>query len=84
MSYQLRISDHARRQFEKVKEPYKSLIEEKMKILCIEGYNMSNLKMLKGNLKSYFRLRVSDYRIVFYIKANAIQVESIDWRKDIY
>jgi mRNA-degrading endonuclease RelE of RelBE toxin-antitoxin system len=41
-------------------------------------------KPLRHNLKGLRRLRVSNYRIVYYIKGQVVMVTNIKHRKDIY
>jgi len=39
---------------------------------------------LRKTLKGYWKLRVGDYRIVFKIRENIVQIIGIGHRKDIY
>lgn len=39
---------------------------------------------LRKTLKGYWKLRVGDYRIVYKIRGNVVQVLGIGHRKDIY
>lgn len=50
----------------------------------LEKHPMEFGKPLQGTLKGYRRLRVGDYRIIFHIKKDVVNIFSIGHRKDIY
>ena len=43
-------------------------------------------KQLKGELRDYRSLRVGDYRVIYYVRHNKIQIEviRISHRRDVY
>ena len=49
-------------------------------------YSHPNIKALKGKLKGYYRYRVGDYRVIYEINNQTIQVivVKIAHRKNIY
>ena len=63
----------------KIKSMIKKAIEERLAIDPI-----SYGKPLRHNLKGLRRLRVSNYRIVYYIENDAVIITAIKHRKDIY
>jgi mRNA interferase RelE/StbE len=44
----------------------------------------SGVKALAGNLKGWYRIRVGDYRMRFFVSGNAVVIDKIAHRKDIY
>lgn len=57
-------------------------IFKKVEELSENPFFSSNVKKLKG--MNRLRLRVGDYRIIFRIKENAIQILKVGHRKNIY
>jgi mRNA interferase RelE/StbE len=45
---------------------------------------VSGVKPLSGNLVGKCRLRTGDYRLRFYVQDNAVIVDRIGHRKDVY
>lgn len=43
-----------------------------------------NIKTLSGKLKGYLRLRIGDYRVIFYIENDVIKIVELGHRRDIY
>ncbi len=76
------IRKSAVKDFKKISEPYKSKIKEK--IINLQDFpDISNIKKLINFTPSY-RLRVGDYRILFDIVDNNIEVARIKHRKESY
>jgi mRNA interferase RelE/StbE len=46
--------------------------------------NVRQVKALKGKLKGAFRLRVGDYRVIFYVEGRRIVVTDVAQRGGIY
>jgi len=68
--------------FKKISEPYKSKIKEKIALL--EKFpELPNIKKLTNHTPSY-RLRVGDYRILFDVYSDHIEVAAIKHRKESY
>lgn len=57
-------------------------IFKKINELSINPFSFSNVKKLKG--MNRLRLRVGDYRIIFRVKENVIQILKVSHRKNIY
>ncbi len=83
--YQVDFSKQAVKNLKGIASIYQKKILEQIKLLAINPFEMSNVKKLKGEEDTY-RLRVSDYRIVYKIKDNEliILIVDINHRKDIY
>ena len=76
------IRKSAVKDFKKISEPYKSKIKEK--IAELEDFpNVANIKKLTNHTPVY-RLRVGDYRILFDIFDDHIEVAAIRHRKESY
>jgi len=49
------------------------------------GFNCGDVKKLKGNdIPPIFRLRVSKYRVLFYMDETDIKILKVDSRGDVY
>lgn len=76
------IKKSAIKDFKKILEPYKTQI--KKKIIELQDFpEISNIKKLI-NFTPNYRLRVGDYRILFDITDDKIQIARIRHRKDSY
>ncbi len=76
------IRKSAVKDFKKISEPYKSKIKEK--IAQLENFpNITNIKKLTNHSPVY-RLRVGDYRILFDVFDDHIEVAAIKHRKESY
>lgn len=45
---------------------------------------VSGVKPLQHNWKGHYRLRTGKYRVVFHLEGDAIVIDRIDDRKDVY
>jgi mRNA interferase RelE/StbE len=45
---------------------------------------VSGVKRLKGNLAGWYRVRIGDYRVRFRVEGDAVIVDKIGHRKDVY
>lgn len=45
---------------------------------------VSGVKKLTGNLTGWYRMRIGDYRLRFLVKGDALIVDKIGHRKDVY
>ena len=81
--YQLRIEKAVLKTLAKINEPYYSKI--KLAILSLsENPRPAGYKKLKG--RDGYRIRVNNYRIIYEVFDNILQVDVIDMghRKEIY
>ncbi len=81
--YQLRIEKAVMKSLEKIDEPFYSKIKAAILNLA-NNPRPAGYKKLKG--RDAFRIRVADYRIIYEIFDNVLQVDVIDLghRKEIY
>ncbi len=81
--YKVRIEKAALKALEKINEPYYSKI--KTAILNL-AKNPRPVGYKKLNGRDGFRIRIADYRIIYEILDNILQVDVIDLgnRKDVY
>ena len=76
------IRKSAVKDFKKISEPYKTQIKEK--IVTLQDFpNLNNIKKLINFTPSY-RLRVGNYRVLFDIVNNTIEVAAIKHRRESY
>jgi mRNA interferase RelE/StbE len=83
MAYHVTLKKRAIKALEKINEPYYSNIKETIYSLA-DNPRPIGYKKLKG--RDAYRIRVSDYRIIYDIFENNLVVDVIDLghRKDIY
>ncbi|MEZ4776580.1 MAG: type II toxin-antitoxin system RelE/ParE family toxin [Bacteroidia bacterium] len=83
MAYQITLRKGAIKSLKKISEPYYSSIKEAIYRLA-ENPRPQGCKKLKG--RDGYRIRVADYRIIYDIFDDILQVNVIDLghRKDIY
>lgn len=64
-----------------------AVVKERMRRLFRRLANwpaVSGAKPLSGNLAGSYRLRTGDYRLRFYVRGQAVMVDKIGHRKDVY
>lgn len=83
MIYNIQISRTAQKQLAKINNPFFKAISDKILLLKTDP-RPSGCKKLKGD--ESWRIRVSDYRIIYEIQDNILQiiVIEIDHRKQVY
>lgn len=84
MKFKIIITDSALRDYRKINNPFKDQIKTKIDELCNFNNETKNVKMLKGEFKGLFRLRIGDYRIIFRTQNESLIIISILHRKDVY
>ena len=72
----------ALKDIKKISEPYKSQIKNKIKELA-DFPEIPNIKKLKNHQPPY-RLRVGQYRVLFDVIENRIEIASIRHRREAY
>jgi addiction module RelE/StbE family toxin len=77
MSYNIKIEEHAIKSLKKVSEPYSGLIKKKINLLKEFSSAISNVKALQGEYRGLYRLRVSNYRVLFEVKEKTITILDI-------
>ena len=79
--YNIEWKEHALRELERLESSIARRILKKVDEL-LENPFSKDIKRLKGC--DDFRLRVGDYRIIFSIEQNRIQILKVGHRKNIY
>jgi mRNA interferase RelE/StbE len=77
----------AEKQFRKLSKKLQTHIKQTLDRLSIDPYTSSDpFDPLKGRLKSAWKFRIADYRIIYEVqhKQLIIMVVAIEHRKDVY
>ena len=84
MAYQVLIKDSARKELAALSLPLQKRIDTRIRALS-ENPRPSGIKKLAGD-ENLYRLRVSDYRIIYQIqdKALLVLVIKISHRREVY
>ena len=81
MKYNIEWREHALQNLEKLESSISRRIIKKVEELSENPFS-KDIKRLKGG--DDFRLRVGDYRVIFCIEQNKIQILKVGHRKQIY
>ena len=86
MTYRVRLSSHAIREYKKLDPSVKSHLQTGLDALQHHPLTGPKIKRLKGRLQEYYRYRVGDYRIVYMVdpRQGIVYVDYIQHRKEIY
>ena len=79
--YNIEWKEHALQNLEKLENSIAKRIIKKVEELSKNPFS-KDIKKLKGG--NDFRLRVGDYRVIFSIEQNTIQILKVGHRKNIY
>ena len=87
--YKLQYSKQALKQLHKLDKPIRLILIkwiENNLLYCDNPYAIPQYKELKGNLSSYIRYRVGNYRIIctVYEQILTIEIVSVGHRKEVY
>lgn len=86
-SYKILVSQTAAKELKGLDESVQSRIKEKLIELAQDPSNNSgrlDVKKLSATRRNYCRLRVGEFRIIFFIEEMAIKVVRIANRSDVY
>ena len=81
------VSQTAARELKALEEDLQARIKEKLRELAEDPSNKSgrlDVKKLSATKRHYYRLRVGEYRIIFFTEEKAIKVVRIANRSDVY
>lgn len=81
MSFRIIWDENAYDSLNKLEPSISRRIHKKVDELSEDPFS-KDIKRLKGS--DDFRLRVGDYRVIFYIEQNTIQILKVGHRKNIY
>ena len=86
MTYSVRLSPHAVREYKKLDPSIRPSIQAGIDALQRSPLAGPKIKRLKGRLQAHHRYRVGDYRIVYTVAQHepVVYVDYIQHRKDVY
>ena len=86
MTYKVRLSSHALREYQKLDPSVKPEITAALDALQHQPLHGAKIKRLKGRLRDYCRYRVGDCRIVYAVDSSAhvVFVDYMQHRRDVY
>ena len=84
--YEILLHDQVVKFYNKLDDKNAARINRAIETLLEKPASGKNIKMLKGELKGKFRLRVGKYRIVYRIESdkNTVIIEDIGVRGNVY
>ena len=77
-TYNIEISSLAKKSLKNLPKNIQTTISKKIDLLFHFNRDMKNIKMLTGEYKGLFRLRVGDYRIFFQVRNSKLIIVIID------
>jgi mRNA interferase RelE/StbE len=86
-SYDVLVSKTAIRELNELEEIDQERIKDKLRELSKDPHNSLNhldTKKLVGTKRTYYRLRVGEYRVIYFIEDMTIKVVRIATRSDVY
>ncbi len=86
-AYEVLLSTTAAKEFKSLQKIEQNRIREKLNDLAKDPYNNSqrlDTKKLTGTSRIYYRLRVGDYRVIYFMDDDGIKVVRIATRSDAY
>lgn len=84
--FELQFHRNAAKAFQRLPETVKQRIEEAIETLRINPFFGKDICKLKGDLAGLYRLRVSDYRVIYHVdeERKVITIEAIGTRGEMY
>lgn len=82
--YSLAFEPHAAREYRRIRGVDKARIDAALMRMQRDPYRVGGVKSLSGELSASLRLRVGDWRVIFRVESEAVVIEAIGHRKDIY
>ena len=86
-NYEILVSQTASKELNALEENVKERIKSKLRDLGKDPFNKSkrlDVKKLSGAKRTYYRLRVGEYRIIYFLVKNTVKVARIATRSDAY
>ena len=85
--YEVLVSQTAAKDLKALEQNLQSIIKEKVVELAEDPDNRSgrlDVKKLSATKRNYYRLRIGDYRIIFFTEGKSIKVVRISKKSDVY
>lgn len=80
----IELSETAVSQYQRLQQPFRKQVQNKIDALAEHGLSLPNLKVLTGNLSGWYRLRAGVYRVVFRVENDTAWIAVIQHRRDVY
>lgn len=77
-TYSIELSKLARKSLKRLPKNTQGIISQKIDMLTNFSRDMQNIKMLTGEYKGLYRLRVGDYRVFFRVENERLVIIIID------
>ena len=84
MSYQLKYTKNALKDISKLDNLVKKRIKYDIEIKLLTDPLGNSLKLQDFEVKGVRRFRVGNYRVIFYLEKNVIEILRIGHRREIY
>ena len=86
MTYKVRLSPHAARAYRKFDPSIRTQIQAAIDSLQTQPLAGPKIRRLQGLLHRYYRYRVGEYRVVYFVakRERIVYVEYIQHRKEVY
>jgi len=84
MPYQLKYSKTAAKEISKLDNLVKKKIKEAIETKLLTDPLGNSLKLQDFEVKGARRLRVGNYRVIFYLDKNVLEILRVDHRRQIY
>ena len=72
--------DKIKKLLKKVNKKEKELLRDAMRSIYAKEFSLLNMKKIEG-YRHYYRVRKSEFRLIFFMKDNEVRMISVD-RKD--
>ena len=86
VTFEVHLSHHAVRAFKKLGPDLKEEVRHAIDNLRHSPASGPPVKRLKGLLRDYYRYRIGDYRILYFVssKTHQVFIDYIQHRRDVY
>ena len=84
MGYQLKYSKNATKEISKFDNLVKKKIKEAIETNLLINPLANSLKLQDFEVKGARRLRIGNYRVIFYLDKNIIEILKVGHRREIY
>jgi mRNA interferase RelE/StbE len=78
------LSKTAKEQYDKLNEDTKKKANKAIEYLGVNPFFGANIKKLKGELKTYWRYRIGDFRLIYGIGGGSVFINTIEHRGKVY
>ncbi|MGC8562709.1 MAG: type II toxin-antitoxin system RelE family toxin [Thermoplasmata archaeon] len=85
--FKIFVSTTASKELNDLEPKIKERIKDKLRELAMDLFNSKSrlvTKKLVGMKRTYYRLRVGDYRVIYFFKDEKIMVVRVATRSDVY